>query len=122
MARVYGLLRPGGRFVFSVPHPSLPIVQLGNGPYAFDLVERGYFTSRDQMITGETEHRGMLTERITLYHKTLTDYFEGLGRARFSAMPLVRELEIDPHYGPHGSRRHDVLEDLPFHLLFAVER
>eukprot|EP01025_Chloroclados_australasicus_P008327 TRINITY_DN1291_c0_g1_i12.p1 TRINITY_DN1291_c0_g1~~TRINITY_DN1291_c0_g1_i12.p1 ORF type:complete len:1337 (-),score=114.99 TRINITY_DN1291_c0_g1_i12:1253-5017(-) len=48
---VYKLLQPGGRFVFSIPHPSFKYWPVEEGaPFKFDG-SSGYFSGRDQMFT-----------------------------------------------------------------------
>ena len=122
MEEVIRVLKPGGRFVFAVPHPSLPFGRLQKPPFFFSPGEAGYFSGRDESFEGEIYRRDGVSVPVRCVHKTLSDYFRCLREAGFASMPDLEELcvtpemlEIDPEFfGP--------LTDEPLHLAFRVEK
>lgn len=122
MQGVARVLRPGGRFVFAVPHPGLPFSREESPPFYFSPGGHGYFSGRDQLFEGEIYRRDGVAVPVRCVHKTLTDYFRCLRDAGFTAMPEVEELcvvqemvTLDPaFFGP--------LVDQPLHLAFRVEK
>jgi SAM-dependent methyltransferase len=122
MAEVRRLLRPGGRFVFAVPHPSLPFLRAEEPPFYFQRKGLGYFSARDVTLEGRIWRRDGIAVPVRCVHKSLQDYFESLRAAGFRALPDVHELrvtdahiELDPaFFGP--------LRDLPLHLAFRVTK
>src|SRR5690606_9390780 len=57
MSEVHRVLRPGGRFVFAVPHPSLPFLRPEEPPFYFARAGRGYFSARDATLEGRIWRR-----------------------------------------------------------------
>ena len=122
MAEIFRVLRPGGSFVFAVPHPSLPFIRAEEPPFYFVREGAGYFSGRDRRFEGQIDRRDGVSVPVQCVHKTLTDYFRSLSAAGFRAMPEVEELgvteeirDVDPEwFGP--------LEDQPLHLAFRVEK
>lgn len=120
MTHVHRLLRPGGRFVFAVPHPSLPFLRAEQPPFFFSRAGLGYFSARDATLEGRIWRRDGVDVPVRCVHKTLQDYFECLALAGFAALPEVRELAVtDAHlaldpafFGP--------LRDQPLHLAFRI--
>jgi SAM-dependent methyltransferase len=119
---VHGALRPGGRFLFTVPHPLLPFLREHEAPFYFDAAGRGYFEGRDAQFEGRIWRRDGVDVPVRCVHKTFGDYFEAMRAAGFTAMPRVTELrataehlELDPEFfGP--------LAEQPLHVLFELER
>ena len=118
---IFSGLRPGGRLVFSVPHPALPFLKKDRFPFYFET-QGGYFSGKDQRFPGEIWRRDGVAVTVQCVHKTIEDYFFCLKDAGFRLMPEVHELkitrehlELDPDFfGP--------LEDLPLHLAVQVEK
>lgn len=122
MREVARVLRPGGRFVFAVPHPTLPWMRERARPFYFDVGDAGYFEARDRRCPGKIWKRDGSQLEVQLVHKTLEDYFDALRSAGWQSLPRVRELRVTPEilqvdpgfFGPLG--------DTPLHLAFAIER
>ena len=116
------VLRPGGRFVFAVPHPSLAFLGEKRAPFYFEPDGVGYFSGRDRQFEGEIWRRDGKSVPVRSVHKTMEDYLTGLRDAGFEKMPDVVELrateehlELDPEwFGP--------LRDLPLHVAFRLTR
>ena len=121
MKNIFSGLRPGGRLVFSVPHPALPFLKKDRFPFYFET-QGGYFSGKDRRFPGEIWRRDGVAVTVQCVHKTIEDYFFCLKDAGFRLMPEVHELkitrehlELDPDFfGP--------LEDLPLHLAVQVEK
>jgi CheY-like chemotaxis protein/ubiquinone/menaquinone biosynthesis C-methylase UbiE len=123
MSEVARIVKPGGHFVFSIPHPAFPYMREHAPPFYFDVPKgAGYFAGRNQHFSGKIWKRGGQALDVQLVHKTFEDYFECLAEAGFRKMPVVQELhalpehvELDPDFfGPLG--------DVPLHVAFKVER
>lgn len=120
---VHRVLRPGGRFVFSVPHPSFGFLR-GEAapPFHFDVEGRGYFSGRDARFQGEIHRRDGTALPVQMIHKTFADYLEGLRAAGFTAMPDLRELRVEPEHLELDRAFFGPVADLPLHAAFRVSR
>jgi 2-polyprenyl-3-methyl-5-hydroxy-6-metoxy-1,4-benzoquinol methylase len=122
MRNVYSTLRPGGHFIFAVPHPAFPFMRKPSAPFYFNIGNAGYFSSRNTLFPGQIWKRDGLALDVQLVHKTLEDYFEALVYAGFDAMPTLLELrvteamvELDPDF-------FSPIIDVPLHLGIKVAR
>lgn len=120
---VYRVLRPGGHFVFSVPHPAFAFIrQERKPPFFFDVGSQGYFSGRDMQFQGEIYRRTGTALPVQMVHKTLSDYFDGIRTAGFSALPEVRELAVKPEHIELDSDFFSPVADLPLHMALKVTR
>jgi ubiquinone/menaquinone biosynthesis C-methylase UbiE len=122
MAEVWRVLRPGGRFVFAVPHPALPFVRDEEPPFYFSVPEGGYFSSRDRRFPGKIWKRDGTALEVQLVHKTFEDYFAALGAAGFRALPTLLELGTTPEIEAIDPAFFGPLADVPLHAAFAIDR
>ena len=122
MREVHRVLRPGGRFVFAVPHPFLPFAKEEEEPFYFRTEGAGYFSGRDTCFEGEIWRRDGKSVHVRCVHKTLDDYFRCLKNAGFRAMPETRELRTDDDMEALDPAFFGPLADLPLHLAFRVEK
>jgi ubiquinone/menaquinone biosynthesis C-methylase UbiE len=122
MAEVYRVLRPGGRFVFAVPHPTFPYMRPAGPPFFFRVGGAGYFSARDAKFPGRIWKIDGTYLEVQLIHKTLEDYFEALNAAGFSTMPRLRELRVTAAHVEMHPTFFGPLVDTPLHLAFEVKR
>ena len=122
LGEIVRVLRPAGRLVFAVPHPVFALLRPPEPPFYFDLGGAGYFSARDQRHGGRIWKRDGTALDVQVCHKTFEDYFDALGAAGFTRLPVVRELRVTseilsadpPFFGP--------LLDMPLHVAIAVRR
>ena len=120
---VYRVLRPGGHFVFSVPHPAFSFIRRElEPPFFFDVGRLGYFSARDTQSQGEIYRRDGTALPVQMVHKTLSDYFVALREAGFAAMPELRELAVRPEHLELDAAFFEPVDDLPLHLALRIER
>jgi 2-polyprenyl-3-methyl-5-hydroxy-6-metoxy-1,4-benzoquinol methylase len=122
MTEVRRILRPGGRFIFSVPHPAFPYMREADYPFFFKVNQNSYFSGRDTLFPGRIWKRDGSWLDVQLVHKTLQDYFEGLQSAGFSTMPVLKELHVTPEHLQIDPAFFEPIADLPLHLAFQVSR
>jgi ubiquinone/menaquinone biosynthesis C-methylase UbiE len=122
MAEVARILRPGGRFVFSVPHPSFPYMREAAYPFYFQVEGVGYFSKRDQQFPGRIWKRDGSWLNVQLIHKTLEDYFYALKIAGFNTMPILQELRVTPEHMAIDESFFSPLLDQPLHLALQISR
>lgn len=121
MKKAFDLIKPGGSFVFSVPHPFLAFHKKGKYPFYFEP-SGGYFSGRDVLFPGEIWRRDGIAVGVQCVHKTFEDYFHGLRLAGFSAMPEVYELKISQEHVDLDPAFFGPLLDLPLHVAFKIKR
>jgi len=122
MANVHRMLRPGGHFVFAVPHPAFAFMRQPAPPFYFDIGSAGYFGARNNVFGGKIWKRDGSALDVQLVHKTLEDYFEGLRMAGFSAMPSVIELKVTRDMVDVDKDFFGPLVDFPLHMAVKVAR
>lgn len=115
------VLASGGRFVFAVPHPSLPFMREQRPPFFFDMRGQGYFSALDGRYEGRIDCVDGRSLPVGLVHKPLEKYFDALRSAGFERLPIVRELRVlDAHLAEHPSLFRPIA-DLPLHLAIRVD-
>jgi SAM-dependent methyltransferase len=115
------VLRPGGRFVFAVPHPALAWVRHERtAPFFFDVGAASYFSGRDQTFEGEIHRRDGTALPVRMVHKTFADFFAALRDAGFAALPEVRELTVRPEHLELDRSFFAPVADVPLHLALRI--
>lgn len=122
MRQVARVLRPGGRFVFSVPHPSLPFLRGEEPPFYFERRGLGYFSAKDTTLEGRIWRRDGESVPVRCVHKTLQDYFECLREAGFLSLPDLAELRVTEEHLGLDPKFFEPLRDQPLHLAFRTHK
>jgi len=121
MEKVMSLLKPGGFFIFSVPHPLLAYLKKDKYPFYFE-VKGGYFSARNSLFPGEIWRRDGVPVNVQCVHKTIQDYFSCLKNANFTTMPEVYELHITEDHVNMDKTFFSPLEELPLHMAFKIQK
>lgn len=120
---VHRVLRPGGHFVFSVPHPAFSFIRKERAhPFFFEVGDAGYFSGRNTQFQGEIYRRSGEALPVQMVHKTVGDYFDGLRDAGFTALPQVRELAVQPEHLELDPDFFSPVADVPLHMAIRVAR
>ncbi len=122
MREVARVLRPGGRFVFAVPHPLFPYVRAPGPPFFFDVERTTYYSGRNRRFSGKIHKRDGAELAVQLVHKTIADYFEALREAGFDRLPIVQELSVTPDIAAIDPGFFSPLLDVPLHMAFSLSR
>lgn len=122
MRTAHRALKPGGRFIYTVPHPSLPFLRAKEEPFYFDRGAHGYFSGRNILFEGRIWRRDGVDVPVRCVHKTFADYFDGMRAAGFAAMPKVTELRATEEHLALDPRFFGPLKDQPLHVMFEVSR
>ena len=122
MQEVARVLRPGGRFIFAVPHPSLAFQRPEERPFYFSRGEHGYFDGRDVLFEGEIWRRDGVAVPVRCVHKTLDDYFVALREAGFDSLPELKELHATQDHLDLDPDFFEPLRETPLHLAFKMTR
>lgn len=120
MTQVRHLLRPGGHFLFSVPHPLLAWLRPLEAPFHFDPAGHGYFSARNIQFEGRIWRRDGVSVPVRSVHKTFSDYFSALHQAGFSGLPVVDELHATEEHIAFDPDFFEPLRDVPLHVAFSI--
>lgn len=121
MRTVRRALAPGGRFVFTVPHPCFPYLRPPAEPFYFDTDGAGYFAGVDHTFEGRIWRRDGVAVPVRCVHKTFGDYFTALADAGFDRLPKVVELHVTDEHLALDPGFFGPLSGQPLHVLFRVE-
>jgi len=114
-------LAPGGRFIFTVPHPFLPYIRPLEKPVYFDPQGRDYFAGVDQSYEGYIWRRDGKAVAVSYMHKTFADYFNALSAAGFQALPKVIELRVTEEHLALDRAFFEGAMGYPLQLLIRVD-
>ena len=121
MLEVRRLLRPGGAFVFSVPHPMMAGAhhESAHGAFGFggDGSYSGYFSSRDVSLPGVITTRDGQRLNVRMMHKTFEDYFRSI-RAAGLLIDAVVECAVTEAHCLEDPNFFGPLKDVPLHVVF----
>ena len=122
-AMVFESLKPGGEFIFSVPHPFFPFVCPDEKPpFYFESSGTNYFAHVDQQLEGKIWKQNGEPLHVQCVHKTFSDYFDCLAKAGFNKMPQVTELTVGPDLLAQNEEFFGPLVNEPLHVLFKVAK
>ncbi len=122
MKEALRVLKNGGAFVFSVPHPCFSFIWKGKKPFYFDLEGGGYFSSRDKIHSGEIYTIDDQALKVQKFHKTFEDFFTSLKEAGFTKMPIVKELAVKPEHIAQNPEFFSPIQDIPLHVAIRIEK
>ena len=122
MRGIFRVLRSGGRFVFSVPHPFFPFLHEEQPPFYFQRKDAGYLSARNALFEGRIWRRDGTDVPVRCIHKTLEDYFHALAAVGFTTLPDVRELHVRTKHLEMDPPFFAPLKDKPLHLAFRIHR
>jgi SAM-dependent methyltransferase len=128
---VYQLLKPGGEFVFSVPHPFMLFAHNdknskdGDDDPTFyfrdtESIEGGrYFSLKDRLFEGVIKIIDGKNLNVSMMYKTLEDYFNILKMLHFEIVDVV-EAKVKSEHLAHNPQFS--VKDSPLHLVFNVRK
>ena len=129
MSQVKQLLKPGGRFIFSIPHPSFAFLSNPEANFHFELAasgngskSMGYFSARDRLLPGKIARRDGTTLPVQVRHKTIQDYFDALQKSGFTTLPKIQELKVTDEHLQLDSNFFGSLADMPLHMALSVTK
>ena len=114
-------LAPGGRFVFTVPHPFLPYIRQQEKPVYFDSKGRDYFAGVDESYEGYIWRRDGKAVPVSYMHKTFADYFNALAAAGFQVLPKVIELKVTQEHLALDRAFFEGAVGYPLQVLFRID-
>lgn len=115
-------IRPGGQFVFTVPHPALAYLRGSEPPFHLDPGDHPYLGSSDVLFEGRIWRRDGACNPVRSIHKTFADYIAALERSGWTQLPLVQELGVRPEHLELDPAFFTPLAGCPLHLLFQLRR
>jgi cyclopropane fatty-acyl-phospholipid synthase-like methyltransferase len=114
-------LAPGGRFVFTVPHPFLPYIRPQEKPVYFDSKGRDYFAGVDESYEGYIWRRDGKAVPVSYMHKTFADYFNALAAAGFQTLPKIIELKVTENHLALDRAFFQDAVGYPLQVLFRID-
>lgn len=115
-------IRPGGFFIFTVPHPALAFLRKADPPFYLDPGGHTYLGSADLQFEGRIWRRDGLSNPVRSIHKIFSDYTDALQRSGWTQLPTVLELGVTEEHLALDPAFFAPLEGCPLHLLFHLHR
>lgn len=119
--QTYQALKPGGTFIFSVPHPSMIFCHDKGAIFRLDSENKGYYSSRNEKITGIISTIDGTTLNIMSVHKTLSDYIKAIFSSGFEIVDIQEAGVTEEHMKLHPDFFESV-KDRPLHLVFKLQK
>jgi cyclopropane fatty-acyl-phospholipid synthase-like methyltransferase len=118
---IYSTLKPGGRLIFTIPHPCKPFMKKQEFPFYFEA-KGNYLGSVNEFFKGRIwKFNGEFVE-VSCVHKTIGDYFKVLSNSGFNKFPLVEELFVTPELIATNESFFEPLRGTPLHMLFSLKK
>jgi SAM-dependent methyltransferase len=118
---IFRILKPGGRFVMAVPHPSLPFLRKKEFPFYFEP-SGNYFSGRNILFPGQIWRLDRVPVNVQCVHKTWEDYFACFEAGGFKQMPVVKELHINETHIQQDPEFFAPLDGIPLHVAFKLKK
>ena len=119
--KVRSHLAPGGRFIFTIPHPSFPFVERPEKyPFYFESSGFDYFSGSDKRLAGAIWKRTGDRLPVECVHKPWQTYFQTLKKAGFSNAPEIEELTVTRDLLALDKDFFGPLLGVPLHVLFTL--
>jgi SAM-dependent methyltransferase len=118
---IFRILKPGGRFVMAVPHPSLPFLRKKEFPFYFEP-NGNYFSGRNTLFPGQIWRLDRVPVNVQCVHKTWEDYFACFEAGGFKQMPIVKELHINETHIQQDPEFFAPLDGIPLHVAFKLKK
>jgi len=116
-------LAPGGRFIFTVPHPFLPYCRRPQEkPVYFDAKGSDYFAGVDESFDGYIWRRDGKSVPVSYMHKTFADYFNALAAAGFRTLPKIIELKVTEDLLALDRAFFEGAAGYPLQVLFRIDQ
>ena len=122
LRHVHQSLRPGGRFLFTVPHPALAFLRPQQPPFFFDPAAHTYLEGSDQLFEGCIWRRDGHATPVRSVHKTMADYMRAVAEAGWTGLPYLDELGVTAEHLALDPAFFGPLKGVPLHLLFELKR
>ena len=121
MSEVFRVLKPSGKFIFSVPHPFLPLIKKDKKTsLEFNFNDMNYFSSRDKFAEGFIECIDKSKLPVKMNHKLIEDYFKVLKVVGFKSIPELHELKVKKKDMDKTFIKKNI--NLPLHLAFKISK
>eukprot|EP00957_Ditylum_brightwellii_P199715 15224408-Ditylum_brightwellii.AAC.1 len=124
--QVYHTLKPGGHFVFSVPHPFMLNAHGSNesngDTFSFDkgnAKSDSYFSLRDRKFAGVIRTLDGRDLNVKMLFKTISDYTETMSSVGFNVCKIHECRVLPEHVADHPDFFKSV-KDSPLHIVFDV--
>mmetsp|Transcript_34455 Transcript_34455/g.81231 ORF Transcript_34455/g.81231 Transcript_34455/m.81231 type:complete len:476 (+) Transcript_34455:1153-2580(+) len=125
--QIYQALKPGGHFVFSVPHPFMIHTHgsnSGNSDATFsfargDVAPESYFSLRDRKFAGNIRTLDGRNLNVKMLFKSISDYTETLQSVGF-VVEKLHECRVLPEHVAAHPKFFNSIRDSPLHMVFHV--
>jgi SAM-dependent methyltransferase/pyrroloquinoline quinone (PQQ) biosynthesis protein C len=123
--QVHQMLKPGGHFVFSVPHPFMLNAHANQeDTFGFnkgDVNVSSYFSLRDRKFAGTIKTLDGRVLNVKMCFKAISDYVEAVTGAGFE-ISYIHEARVLPEHVKAHPEFFESVKDSPLHIIFKVQK
>lgn len=121
MTQIHSALKPGGIFVFSVPHPSMIYCHEKDAIFRLESNGKGYFSAVNEKLLGHISTVDGTRLNIMSIHKTMNDYIGAIRDVGFEILD-IREAGVKEEHMKLNPTFFSSVNDRPLHLVFKLQK
>jgi len=117
---IFSLLKPGGYFIFCVPHPFISSYDCESFGFSKNK-SSNYFSLRDKLVEGHASTISGERLKVSMFCKTFEDYTQAARKFGFDIIE-IEEGRVNPNNLNENPDLFDSVNGVPLHLVMKLRK